>query len=131
MTKQKAIQIIEAYDALIEAALYVVSTGPFYASVDDGDRPRIAIDGDDVVLSWREYESDYYGGGYTTDADTRFPADVLFMGREDLDAWRAKIKREEQEKAERLRAAQQAVAKDRAEAHDRAEWARLRNKYGS
>ena len=83
-----AMAVVDAYEELIARALEIVSDVPFYASVDDNDGARITFDGDDAVLSWSSYESDYYGGGSLIDDTTRFPAAVLFLSDAELSALR-------------------------------------------
>lgn len=125
-----AAKIVADYDALVERAIEITNDIPFYASVDYNDRPRLSFDGDDAVLNWREYESDYYGGGSTIDESTRFPAYILFMSDDELSKLRAKTKKDVAEQERRVKAAQEAVARDRAELNDRADFARLQKKYG-
>lgn len=131
MNLAEAAKIIEEYNRLVECALKVVSDVPFYAGTDNERYATIAINGEEVVLAWVEYDSDYYGGGSMRECDTRFPSQVLFMTDEELKALRKKVKAEEAERQRKVRAAEQAVERDRAEARDRAEYARLSAKFGA
>jgi hypothetical protein len=127
---EHAKEIVAAYETLLERALEVVSDVPFYSCVDDDKNAALTFDGEEAVLSWSSYESDYYGGGSISHDEARFPANALFLSDTELAALRKKVKKEEAEKNNRLRRAQEAVARDRAEAWDRAEFARLTAKYG-
>ena len=128
---ETAISVVEAYQKLLYRALKIVSDVPYRASIDDRDRTFLDFDGDEAILLWVEYESDYYGGGHLETRSTRFPASVLFLSDDELAALRRKVKKEEAERDAKLRAAQAAVARDRQEAHDRAEFARLSAKFGA
>lgn len=125
-------KIVEAYEELVDRALGIVSDVPFYASVDDDDHGvALTFDGDKAVLSWTSYDSDYYGGGSLNDDSSAFPAEVLFMPDKELSALRARVKEEEQERQRKVAAAEEAVRRQRAEARDRSEYARLCKKYGA
>lgn len=126
----KAKEIVDAYEVLLARALKVVSDVPFYHCVDDEEYAALSFDGDEAVLSWCSYESDYYGGGSVSNDEGRFPASALLLTDDELSALRKKIKQEEAEKQQRLRQAEETVRKERAEAADRAEFARLSRKYG-
>jgi len=130
-TKDDVLRIIDAYDVLVFRAIDIAGKPPVNASVNDDSLPRLSIEDDNMVLTWKEYESDYYGSGYCTDEDARFPLRYLSMTDEQLDALRKQIRQEEREREAKVRTAEAAVARDRAEAHDRAEWARLRQKFGT
>jgi hypothetical protein len=117
---------------LIDRAIEAVQPeGGHYASVDHDDLPRLSIDGDNAVLTWREYESDYYGGGYQNNEIAPFPAFLLSLGEAEFKAVMSKTKREIAEREAKVRAAQDAVSRDRQEAHERAVLAALQRKYGS
>jgi hypothetical protein len=124
-----AAKIIEAYDALVDRALDVTGITGYYASVDSDDRPRLRIDGETATLTWRAHESDYYGGGYTTDESTQFPAALLFLSDAEFEAFKKRAEKEAHERYAKVREAQLAVQRERQEAHDRAEWERLRRKF--
>ena len=130
MNKTEAINIIKAYNELLARAIDITNDVPYYASVDSDSNASISIEDDKVVLRWKNYESDYYGGGSLVDESTNFPLDVLFLTDAELETMRTKIKKDVAEKEAKVRAAQKAVEKDRAEARDKAEWARLKNKFG-
>ena len=131
MDRKTAVEIIAAYDALIDRAVDAVApNGGFYASVQREDKPRLSIVGAEAVLEWGEYESDYYGGGYTASAEARFPADLLFLSDADFAAFQKKVATEIKEREQKVLAAQVAVDLQRKEAFDRAEFARLSAKYG-
>ena len=128
----KVADIIAAYDALIDRALEATQPGcGHYASVDHDDHPRLSLDGDDAVLTWREYESDYYGGGYCIDETAKFPAELLELDEKEFAAVQAKTKAEISKREHRVRIANERIAREQAEAHERAVWAALRAKYGS
>jgi hypothetical protein len=128
----EAAELIEKYDALVERAIEVAGLPGNGSFVETDDRPRLSIDVDaqTATLTWRGYESDYYGSGSTTDERTTFSAFPLFMPDDVFEKWRDKTIQEAEERDARVRKAQLAVERDRREAHDRAEWARLRAKYG-
>jgi len=130
MTKDEAALIIEAYDSLIDRAIDVTGITGFYASVDSDDMPRLSFLGDAAVLTWREYESDYYGAGRITSESTQFPLALLLLSEKEFEVFKSKNEREAKERDAKVRAAQLAVQREREEAHDRAEWARLRRKFG-
>lgn len=121
---------IAAYKQLVIRALQIVSDVPFYASVEHEESAHLTIDGDDAILSWCYYESDYYGGGYLKDEETSFPVSTLFLSNDDLKALRKQAKKEKAEQNAKVRAAQEAVARERSEARDRQEFDRLATKYG-
>lgn len=135
---ERAKEIIEAYEALVARALEIVSEFPFMAYVDDSHGVVLSLDGENAVLTWCEYESDYYGGGHLDDQSTSFPAVVLVLSDEGLKSLRAEAKREqerllkaEEERQRKVKEAQAIIAAQRKEAHDRAEYARLTAKYGA
>ncbi len=129
-TVEDAQKLIEAYWDLVERALDVVSDVPFKADNGlDSEHAYLDFDGDNALVVWAEYESDYYGGGSVNYREERFPASALLISDANLATLRANVKREEVEKAAKLHAAQEAVARDRQEAHDRAEWERLKLKF--
>ena len=129
MTKDEAIKIVDDYNRLLGRALEITDNTPFYSSVDGDDNASLSFDGDDVVLSWKEYQSDYYGGGYLDDETFKFPIDILLMDDKDFTALCKKVVAEEEERNARLRAAQAAVERDRREAHERAVYAQLKAKF--
>jgi hypothetical protein len=131
MDIESALNFIVEYQALLELALKVVSDVPFYVCVENEESARLDIDGDEAVLSWIYYESDYYGGGSCSNSQTSFPVDILLISDDELAAMRVKVKVEEAEQEARLQAAQAAVARQRQEQRDRSEYARLCAKYGS
>lgn len=120
--------LVKAYERLVERAVYIANGAPFYVQVAYADAPRLFFDGDDVVLSWRKYTVDYYDDGY--DEDARFPAAILFFDDEKLENFRAEARKETREQLARRRDAERAAAREQAEAHDRAEWERLKRKFG-
>ena len=134
MTQLEAEQLIDDYEALVDRAIQICGAGcGYYASVDYDDWPRLRIEpkpsGDEGVLIWREYESDYYGGGHCEDETARFPAELLFLSDEDFEKWKTTTAKEIIERDERVRAAQEAVARDRQIAQERAMLAMLKRKY--
>lgn len=124
MTKAEVVKIIEDYDALFDRVTDVISDVPFYSGIDDDNITRLEIKGDDVIVTAKSYESD-------AEETTRFPVDALLMSGAELKALRRKAKKEEADRRARCLAAQEVVARDRREAHDRAEWARLRAKFAN
>lgn len=122
--------ILAKYGDIVQRALAVADTPGFMANVSNDDLPRVEIEEDIVHVCWRTYESDYYGSGYNTTEETQFPLELLLLDDVEFNKWRSTAKAEEEERAARLRAAEAAVRRDRMEVHDRAEWARLRQKYG-
>ncbi len=127
-TKTEAVAIIDAYNRLREWVLEIASDVPYSVSFDD-DKPNIEIKGDEVVITWKRYESDYYGSGGREEERATIPVGTLSLNPEQLRALRAKVKQEEAERQKKVRAAEAAVARDRAEQRDRAEYARLTAKY--
>lgn len=130
MDTKDAIKIIDAYDALVERAVQVVSDRPFLAAIDEEHGVTIEIEGDEVVLRWCEYEFDYYGGGHVENNATRFPSFALFMTDDELAAYRKKVNAEDDERNAKVQQAQFAVQKERQEAHEQAVLAQLINRYG-
>lgn len=133
MSKKEVRDIVNAYWSLLARARDVVGYEPFGAPITwDSKGLRLWIDKDapdKIVLEWVVYESDYYAGGYCNEQTHEFPLSALLMSDADLKAADAKVRAEARARAQRLRRAQEAVAKDRREAHDRAEYARLKMKY--
>lgn len=130
-TLEQVKHTIEAYTRLLAHALDIVSDVPFYESTQNEENAALSVEGDVVTLSWVEHESDYYGSGYTRTRSAVISTEAILSSTADLVALRKRVKAEEREKNERLREAQAAVERDRREAHDRAEWARLSQKYDS
>jgi hypothetical protein len=134
MTTETAIQtakeIVAAYEKLLARAVEIVSDVPFYHCIDDDESITLTFDGDEAVLSWSSYESDYYGGGSISHDEGRFPASALMLTDDELMELRKKVKKEEAEEERRLRRAQEAVRKEREEEADRIEYARLAAKFG-
>lgn len=126
---ESVVETINAYFDLLQRAIFIVQEVPFYAFIDNDDSVALTLEGQEAVLSWSSYDSDYYGGGHLTRNETRFPADALLMSNAALSALRKKVKAEEKERNDRLRAAEAAVAENRKELRDRSEFARLTAKY--
>jgi len=127
--KDDAINLLALYDRLREWVLEIISDVPYRAYVDNGDYIHIAIEGDEVVVKWKEYESDYYGSGDENEREARFPVEALSYSKVRLDMFREKIKAEDREREQKVRLANAAVERDRKEARDRAEYERLKRKY--
>lgn len=123
---------ITAYDDFIARAV-AISALPGIGSkcVGADDMPRLRIKNDAVELVWMEYESDYYGGGDLTENSTELPLHALIASDSDFAAFRSEIEKEATEKARKVREARLAVERDRQEAADRANYARLIAKYGA
>jgi hypothetical protein len=124
-------RIVANYESLIMRAIAIATSGPFSSSVEWDNNPYITLENDDVVLSWNQYESDYYGGGYLRDEEARFPIKFLLMPDEELTPALQSFSKEKREQAEKVRRAQDLIAAERAEAYERAEFARLSKKYGA
>jgi hypothetical protein len=129
MTRDEAEKIIVAYIDLVSSAALVSSRSPYYSEGYDELVMPLYFEDDQAVISWRCTESDYYGGSYTTLRSFKFPIDILLMRKSQIEAIWHKVDAEEKEKERKVRAAQAAVDRDRREAHDRAEFARLSAKY--
>lgn len=129
LTKEEAHKIVARYEDLLSRAGRVTGAAPHYSSYYDDDLPYLTLEGDDVVVQWREYESDYYGGGSCTTESTRFPIDVLLMTEDELKAMQKKVDEEEKKRAAKVRRAQEVIARERQEAHERAVYAALKAKY--
>lgn len=130
LTKEDVVKILAGYEDLLIRASQVTNKSPHYSSVDfEDDIPYLTLDGDEVVIQWREYESDYYGGGYCTTETTRFPLDVLLLTEAELKAMQAKVEAEKKARDEKVRRAQAIIAAERQEAHERAVLAQLKAKY--
>ena len=131
MKREEAEKIVAAYRALVERALEIVSRPPFYESlVEHDDLPLLSFDGDDAVLEWKRAEGDYYGGSYLTKEEQRFPAYTLFLSDEELSELCARFAKDEAERQAKVRRAQEIIHRQAVEAHDRAEFERLKKKYG-
>jgi len=128
-TRAEAVKIINAYNTLRTWALEIVSDVPYTASVEYTDNPSISISGDEVILFWKEYDSDYYGSGSLEENEARFPVAALVFNAKELRATREKVKAKEAERQKKVRAAERAVEKDRQDARDRTEFIRLTNKF--
>jgi hypothetical protein len=126
-----ALKIITEYRDLLDRALEVVGDVPFYACVENEENAHLDFDTEtgEAILSWIYYESDYYGGGSLSSEATRFPIAALFLSDDKLAAMRRETRADIAERDAKVRAAQMAVARDREEARDRAEFARLSSKY--
>ena len=91
-TRAEAVKIINAYNTLRTWALEIVSDVPYTASVEYTDNPSISISGDEVILFWKEYDSDYYGSGSLEENEARFPVAALVFNAKELRATREKVK---------------------------------------
>jgi hypothetical protein len=136
MAREDVERIITDYGFLIDRALAVKAVpgvGPA-ACVDARDLPSLSLRGEDpggvAVLSWRRVETDYYGGGHCETEATTFPAHLLWLSGEDFNRFVEQARHDHADRDARVAAALATVERDRREAHDRAEWARLRAKYG-
>ncbi len=130
MTKDEAFKVIEAYNRLLVRTLEVAGDGSVYhyPTVDMSDNPRLDIIGDKALLSWRELDT--YGGGCLMDEQIECPLDAVLLNDAEFEAYRIKQAHAKEAREAKIRAAQEAVKRDRAEAHDRSEWTRLQAKYG-
>ena len=123
---------ITAYDDFIARAVAISALPGIGSKCVDADKmPRLRVTNNAVELVWMEYESDYYGGGDLTENSTELPLHALLASDSEFAAFRSEIEKEETGRANKLRAARLAVERDRQEAADRANYARLIAKYGA
>jgi hypothetical protein len=123
----EASEIVEAYNVLIKRAHDVVDKAPYWAHIwaDDWDHTRLWIDGDTVILTWQETESDY--DGWTTHTErAEFPLHLLTCPNEELGAW----KKEQAKLYERKELAQRAALMTLEQDRERAAYEALKRKYG-
>lgn len=124
--------IIDAYDALVRRAVEVTNL-PLPENESRrcslSDMPRLRLDPHRAILTWREYESDYYGGGCCVDATAEIKLHLLTMSDEEFAKHKLAVELHATENAKRLRKARDAVKRAQNEAQDRAEYARLKAKY--
>ena len=129
-TLDDAITVLMAYDILVEKALKVVSSTPYYASVVADDDPQLRIEGKTAIIYWSTYDSDYYGGGSLSSDEYKFPASTLLLSDEQIDAIHTKAKKEDAERDAKVQAAERAVWLDRQRRAELLELERLARKYG-
>src|SRR5208337_5021466 len=96
----RAKNTVEWYAALVKRALDIATSEdkPFCSYLDEDDRPALSFDGDDVVLTWTTFESDYYNSCCKTLEVHKFPAWALFTPDSELVAMREKAAAEECER---------------------------------
>lgn len=128
MTLQEAKDIVLAYEELLAQALRTMYM-PNGQGVEE-DRAILFFSDDQPKLKWVEYESGYYGDGHLSDQEADVDANLLLLPADDLEAVIASAAKEDTERREKLRRAQEAVQRDRAEAQERALFAHLKQKYG-
>ena len=132
MTKDEAVKISEEYDELVGRAIFIASQAPFYASVDYEDGAKISFDGSDVVISWKTFQEDYgyNSGGNIANASAKIPISLFMASNEEI---MAHIKNAEEEEKIAEKQAMARKSTDHAayiEFRDRAEWERLKAKFG-
>src|SRR5271157_4588644 len=106
MTLEEAKRIIASYEALLKHALFILSAPPWYSSV--GDYPSLSFSDELFTVTWREYESDYYGGGHMETIQVDIDADVMITSHDKIAADHANAKKEAIQQNKRLRAAEAA-----------------------
>lgn len=130
--------IIDAYNALVARAIEIARDYPFNAYIDEDNGVHLEIDGDKAILFWCTYESDYYGGGSISNSTFDMRLDFLSLTDKELADYRKRTRAEEAERNKKVAAARAKVAEDRkrmaairAEERDKAEFERLKTKFGS
>lgn len=118
-------EVIAAYGALVERAVAVLDAQR--RNCPDADDPvRLVVVGEKVVVEWEECR---YEDGMETEKET-VPLAVLGLGEDAFRAWvEGERRRREEERAAAVRARAR-LDEAAAEARDRAEWERLRVKFG-
>ncbi len=110
--------------ALRARALSVVDKAPHWKFVSEPDFARLEIDGEDAVLTLCDAGMDWDSPTFDTE-EVRFPADLLFIGQEEFEAWQAgqTVIYDQKQKDFRM---QRAID---SEANERAALRRLKAKY--
>jgi hypothetical protein len=131
MTQDEAKAIVGAYEALLAHALRTLEVISWRGSVEEDTARLRFVDGQvNPMISWSEYESDYYGGGYLAHREVPVQLPLLLLSAEEVEKKIASREADEKERAERLLAAQEAVQRDRQRALELAMYAQLHAKYG-
>ena len=111
---------------------------PFNAYIDEDNGVHLENDVDKAILFWCTYESDYYGGGSISNSTFDMRLDFLSLTDKELADYRKRTRAEEAERNKKVAAASAKVAEDRkrmaairAEERDKAEFERLKTKFGS
>lgn len=107
MTAKAINDVVCAYDSLVERALDIVGKHPYCHYIDEDNIFRLVVHGDELKIVWKEYESDYYGGGYQTDKEFTIDMDVMLMRDADLKKYQDDAQKEADERAAKVRAAQE------------------------
>jgi hypothetical protein len=124
--------MLVAHREMIKRACEIISAFPWRGNsvwdADEDGAPVLVVESDGVAtLIWRKVG--YEGGSWLE--DVHFPADLLLLGADDLQARRDQAQREWEVRRVRAQEAANADARRRQEAQDRREYARLAKKYGA
>lgn len=122
-------KVINDYDGLVERAVTIANGHPFFKYIDAGDVNDLMIDDDRLVITWKEYESDYYGGGNLSEDTYAIPLSLVSLSDAEITEMQTKAGREADERAAKVRAAEQAVARERQEIQERHMLTLLKAKY--
>lgn len=123
---QKIKQTIKDANDLIEKAIWIVDGPPYYFMGWEGDPLKLSVDGDIAVLVVFEDASDGYGGHTMDQRTVRFPVDILAWSDQAITKWKA----DEIEITKQKQAALDAARRKENEAKERAEYERLKAKFG-
>ena len=85
---------VTQYEKYLQRALQVVSGAPYFKYVENQEFARLAVDGEDAVLSWLEIASGYEGYYETEKESATFPASLLLLPYAEFSAWQDKEKSE-------------------------------------
>ena len=127
MNKELAIEAIAALDKLIQRALAIVCKAPYWAGIyDDKNFSHLRVLGNGTaVLSWPTAEIEWDFPNLESN-EVRFPARLLFISDDELATWTAEQMREYEREQARLRLEKELQK----EAAQRAEFERLKARYG-
>jgi hypothetical protein len=128
-TLEQAGAVVAAYEALVKRAVLILNgdtSSPPWGYVGNEEWAKLSFDGDDAVVT--HPDAGTYYDSITIDTDEeRFPAALLFMSEQELEAWRKKVKAEyeiEQKETRRVQLAEK-------EAQERQAYELLRQKFES
>ena len=117
-------ECVSDYHVLVGRADKIADGAPFHSSHYNEDI-NLRIEGDEAVLYWTEYDSEYGN----EDKETRFLASLLLMEPDEFSAWKALETTADQKRREEALATRRTEAAAEKEASDRAQLVALKHKY--
>ena len=126
MNEELAIEALDIVAGLIKRAVAITDGAPYWSYVNDGGKfARLTIQGKTTTLRWPTVETEWDYSTLESD-EVSFPTRLLFINDVELATWKLEQERKyEREEAKRLR-----EQKQEQEAKERAEFERLKARYG-